>query len=156
MSTPRLLPPSSRHIITTPVRRNNTPVAIAIAARSDWSFTSRREWGLYTRSLTSCRSIEATIEEVRAFMLSHKLSAKVIVLFTIRLLAVAENSASQSIARSPNTLIVLLDGRARHQSVILRQKASGVGRGCTSPTHSLVIGCIAWQGTQFFTVTRAR
>jgi hypothetical protein len=55
-----------------------------------------------------------------------------------------------------NTLIVMLDGRALHQSVIFT--AEGKRRGawvCSSPTHSLVdrLGCR--QGPRSFTVARA-
>lgn len=58
-----------------------------------------------------------------------------------------------------NTLIVMLDGRALHQSVIFT--ADGKRRGvwvCTSPTHSLVdrMHCRQGQGHRFFTVTRMR
>jgi hypothetical protein len=55
-----------------------------------------------------------------------------------------------------NTLIVMLDGRALHQSVILT--AEGKRRGawvCTSPTHSLVDRLHCQQGARSFTVTRA-
>ena len=54
-----------------------------------------------------------------------------------------------------NTLIVMLDGRALHQSVILM--AEGEQRGkwvCTSPTHSLVDRLHCQQGARFFTVER--
>jgi hypothetical protein len=56
-----------------------------------------------------------------------------------------------------NTLIVMLDGRALHQSVVL--KAEGKLRGawvCASPTHSLIDRLHCRQGTRSFTVTRAR
>jgi hypothetical protein len=56
-----------------------------------------------------------------------------------------------------NTLIVMLDGRALHQSVIL--KAEGKRRGawvCTSPTHSLADRLRCRQGDRFFTVSRAQ
>jgi len=52
-----------------------------------------------------------------------------------------------------NTLIVMLDGRALHQSVTLT--AEGKRRGtwfCTSPTHSLVDRLHCRQGARFFTV----
>lgn len=55
-----------------------------------------------------------------------------------------------------NTLIVMLDGRALHQSVTLR--AEGKRRAtwvCTSPTHSLVDRLNCQQGARFFTVERA-
>jgi hypothetical protein len=55
-----------------------------------------------------------------------------------------------------NTLIVMLDGRALHQSVIL--EAEGKRRGewiCTSPTRSLVDHLHCRHGAQSFTVTRA-
>jgi hypothetical protein len=55
-----------------------------------------------------------------------------------------------------NTLIVMLDGRALHQSVTLR--AEGKRRAtwvCTSPTHSLVDRLYCQQGARFFTVERA-
>jgi hypothetical protein len=55
-----------------------------------------------------------------------------------------------------NTLMVMLDGRALHQSVILM--AEGKQRGawvCTSPTHSLVDPLYCRQGTRSFSVTRA-
>jgi hypothetical protein len=55
-----------------------------------------------------------------------------------------------------NTLIVMLDGRALHQSVALR--AEGKRRAtwvCTSPTHSLVDRLHCQQGARFFTVERA-
>jgi hypothetical protein len=55
-----------------------------------------------------------------------------------------------------NTLIVMLDGRALHQSVILT--AEGKRRGvwvCTSPTHSLVDRLHCRQGARFFTVIPA-
>ena len=54
-----------------------------------------------------------------------------------------------------NTLIVMLDGRALHQSVTLT--AEGKRRGtwvCTSPTHSLVDRLHCRQGARFFTVER--
>lgn len=54
-----------------------------------------------------------------------------------------------------NTLIVMLDGRALHQSVTLL--AEGRRRGtwvCTSPTHSLVDRLHCRQGARFFTVER--
>jgi hypothetical protein len=57
-----------------------------------------------------------------------------------------------------NTLIVMLDGRALHQSVILM--AEGQRRGvwvCISPTHSLVDPLYCRQGRRSFeVVTRAR
>lgn len=55
-----------------------------------------------------------------------------------------------------NTLIVMLDGRALHQSVTLR--AEGKRRAtwvCTSPTHSLVDRLHCQQGARFFAVERA-
>jgi hypothetical protein len=55
-----------------------------------------------------------------------------------------------------NTLIVMLDGRALHQSVTLR--AEGKRRGtwvCTSPTHSLIDRLHCQQGARFFTFERA-
>ena len=55
-----------------------------------------------------------------------------------------------------NTLIVMLDGRALHQSVTLT--AEGKPRAtwvCTSPTHSLVDRLHCKQGARFFTVERA-
>jgi len=55
-----------------------------------------------------------------------------------------------------NTLIVMLDGRALHQSVTLR--AEGKRRTtwlCTSPTRSLVDRLHCHQGARFFTVERA-
>jgi hypothetical protein len=56
-----------------------------------------------------------------------------------------------------NTLIVMLDGRALHQSVILtadgKRRAAWV---CTSPTPSLVDRLHCRQGARFFTVTRAQ
>jgi hypothetical protein len=54
-----------------------------------------------------------------------------------------------------NTLIVMLDGRALHQSVTLR--AEGKRRAtwvCASPTHSLVDRLHCQQGARFFTVER--
>lgn len=55
-----------------------------------------------------------------------------------------------------NTLSVMLDGRALHQSVILtaegKRRAAWV---CTSPTHSLVDRLHCQQGDRFFTVERA-
>jgi hypothetical protein len=56
-----------------------------------------------------------------------------------------------------NTLIVMLDGRALRQSVILM--AEGKRRGawvCTSPTHSLLDRLHCRQGARFFTVARGR
>ncbi len=56
-----------------------------------------------------------------------------------------------------NTLIVMLDGRALHQSVIFT--AEGKRRGawvCTSPTPSLVDRLHCKQGARFFTVSRSR
>ena len=53
-----------------------------------------------------------------------------------------------------NTLIVLLDGRALHQAVIL--EAEGKRRGawvCTSPTRALTDQLHCRHGGQFFTVT---
>jgi len=54
-----------------------------------------------------------------------------------------------------NTLIVMLDGRALHQSVTLR--AEGKRRAtwfCTSPTRSLVDRLRCHQGARSFTVDR--
>lgn len=54
-----------------------------------------------------------------------------------------------------NTLIVMLDGRALHQSVTLR--AEGKRRAtwfCTSPTRSLVDRLHCHQGARSFTVDR--
>lgn len=54
-----------------------------------------------------------------------------------------------------DTLIVMLDGRALHQSVTL--KAEGRRRGtwvCASPTHSLIDRLHCRQGARFFTVER--
>lgn len=54
-----------------------------------------------------------------------------------------------------NTLIVMLDGRALHQSVTLA--AEGKRRGtwvCTSPTHSLIDRLNCRQGARFFSVER--
>jgi hypothetical protein len=54
-----------------------------------------------------------------------------------------------------NTLIVMLDGRALHQSVTLT--AEGRRRGtwvCASPTHSLIDRLHCRQGARFFTVER--
>ncbi len=55
-----------------------------------------------------------------------------------------------------NALIVMLDGRALHQSMLLT--AEGKRRGawvCTSPAHSLVDRLHCQQGDRFFTVERA-
>jgi hypothetical protein len=55
-----------------------------------------------------------------------------------------------------NALIVMLDGHALHQSVILT--AEGKQRGawvCTSPTHSLVDRLHCSQGNRFLAVERA-
>jgi len=55
-----------------------------------------------------------------------------------------------------NTLIVMLDGHALHQSVIFT--AEGKRRGawvCTSPTHSLVDRMHCRQDARFFTAERA-
>ena len=54
-----------------------------------------------------------------------------------------------------NTLIVMLDGRALHQSVTLtaegKRRATWV---CSSPTHSLVDRLSCQQGARFFMVER--
>jgi hypothetical protein len=55
-----------------------------------------------------------------------------------------------------NALIVMLDGRALHQSVILTAEEKRRGAWvCTSPTHSLVDRLHCRQGDRFFTVERA-
>lgn len=55
-----------------------------------------------------------------------------------------------------NTLIVMLDGRALHQSVTLASEGKRRGTWiCTSPTHSLFDRLHCRQGARFFTVERA-